>query len=374
MGSDELSARGLLLLAIILVLLSAILVALVLHILVKRRQLRLQEHDAQARSNAANEENGEFLSMRIQRRYETIEGWMISKYVLSHDDFCQSCVHSFAKQVAGPLDDTSACSSSSGEKSNVSKGLVDDLESSVPSQTSSSTASTNECPICLDEFRAGQIISYSPNPECCHVFHHECIKEWLLRHTNCPFCRNFCMHTDLVGGKQQNEVLSEYLRMHSQRSATTLFCEKSGLLSVPSNVNCTVEEFEELISRIRGSVVDRMTLATSRQSKPETTGSRKSDPASHRSNEPVGDDVSSRERALSASLEESEGPLEVLDVDDDPANLPPQGANDVPISEHLSLGLQTTSATYSSDSTLLDLPSVEISEKSTVELSSSEEF
>jgi len=306
-------------LAIMLVLLSAILVALVIHILYRRRQLRLQEEGTRIRGGVLPEESEDVIALRIQRRYETIEGWMISKRVMRHDDFCAECVHGLATGSSGKVSSdlpTSESSCHSGASPR-DKYLFVDLEAS----STQSTSNTIECPICLDEFKLGQIISYSPNTECNHVFHHECIKEWLLRHTNCPFCRNFCMHTDLIRGKQHNsDVLSnhmtECLRRHSQRLATSLFCETMGLISIPSKVNCTERELAELTSRIKGSVVDRTTLAKYRKSNPDTrSGSRKSDPQD-------GSDridwCSSRERSASLDSQGSlplsaQVPAEVID-------------------------------------------------------------
>ena len=46
-----------------------------------------------------------------------------------------------------------------------------------------------ECPVCMEPFTVDEIVSWSPTKYCDHVFHHECIKEWLLHHENCPYCR-----------------------------------------------------------------------------------------------------------------------------------------------------------------------------------------
>ena len=43
-----------------------------------------------------------------------------------------------------------------------------------------------KCLICLENYSVGTKISYLP---CCHYFHSVCIKQWLKKSKNCPFCK-----------------------------------------------------------------------------------------------------------------------------------------------------------------------------------------
>mmetsp|Transcript_27517 Transcript_27517/g.42309 ORF Transcript_27517/g.42309 Transcript_27517/m.42309 type:complete len:108 (+) Transcript_27517:83-406(+) len=53
------------------------------------------------------------------------------------------------------------------------------------------------CQICLDEMNPGQEVSWSKNKNCCHVFHKECIVDWLAKdHNDCPCCRNAFLKED----------------------------------------------------------------------------------------------------------------------------------------------------------------------------------
>ena len=45
------------------------------------------------------------------------------------------------------------------------------------------------CAICLQAYEHGDEICMSSNSSCCHVFHSECLGKWLLRHDDCPCCR-----------------------------------------------------------------------------------------------------------------------------------------------------------------------------------------
>eukprot|EP00586_Coscinodiscus_wailesii_P018312 CAMPEP_0172493396 /NCGR_PEP_ID=MMETSP1066-20121228/24847_1 /TAXON_ID=671091 /ORGANISM="Coscinodiscus wailesii, Strain CCMP2513" /LENGTH=195 /DNA_ID=CAMNT_0013263565 /DNA_START=290 /DNA_END=875 /DNA_ORIENTATION=+ len=54
-----------------------------------------------------------------------------------------------------------------------------------------STASENEttrCNLCLIDFVTGDDVCTSRNPGCSHVYHQDCILEWLMDHDNCPNC------------------------------------------------------------------------------------------------------------------------------------------------------------------------------------------
>jgi hypothetical protein len=45
------------------------------------------------------------------------------------------------------------------------------------------------CDICLGEYEEDDLVCWSANPACMHVFHQECILDWLERKPNCPNCR-----------------------------------------------------------------------------------------------------------------------------------------------------------------------------------------
>ncbi|KAK8896083.1 hypothetical protein M9Y10_013974 [Tritrichomonas musculus] len=43
-----------------------------------------------------------------------------------------------------------------------------------------------ECPICISEFKKGDIIA---ELKCSHLFHKDCVAEWVKKHPTCPVCR-----------------------------------------------------------------------------------------------------------------------------------------------------------------------------------------
>lgn len=65
------------------------------------------------------------------------------------------------------------------------------------------------CLICLEKYKDGDEISWSHNPKCAHVFHRNCIMEWLMSHEECPCCRQgFLSFSDDGEGKLPNNSIS----------------------------------------------------------------------------------------------------------------------------------------------------------------------
>jgi Ring finger domain len=52
------------------------------------------------------------------------------------------------------------------------------------------------CAICLNEYCDGDEISWSQNKDCTHIFHRECVMQWLLTHKECPCCRHVYLQSD----------------------------------------------------------------------------------------------------------------------------------------------------------------------------------
>jgi hypothetical protein len=137
---------------------------------------------------------------RRQIRYQQIEQGLISKLVCSHDATCDY-VRSLHQ-----------CHDSSKANGDCEIGLVD--SSNISSNNSNNNTIDDlrhECPICMQAFQLNEIVSWGThlsiaksNPtspmhdfsnestvcSCQRYFHHHCIKEWLRKHDECPFCRH----------------------------------------------------------------------------------------------------------------------------------------------------------------------------------------
>lgn len=49
--------------------------------------------------------------------------------------------------------------------------------------------SISTCSICFQNYDVGDDICWSKNENCKHCFHVNCITSWLMKHENCPLCR-----------------------------------------------------------------------------------------------------------------------------------------------------------------------------------------
>merc|ERR1712224_438090 len=83
-------------------------------------------------------------------------------------------------------DDTSSSSSSSTKPSSSSSPPVS-LRNILASWRRPSQK--DECCICLEAYKPGDTICVAKTSACDHVFHQECMAEWLQDNDQCPLCR-----------------------------------------------------------------------------------------------------------------------------------------------------------------------------------------
>jgi hypothetical protein len=123
------------------------------------------------------------------QRYNTIEAWLVSKVVHQHDDVCGV--------LTGSEDGVPPGAREEGEEEGRGKAQQEKEEEereeeermppaskrtrllstdtiAIDDEEWGSTTSDNkdrECPICFEPFKAGEIVSWSPDPSCGHIFH-----------------------------------------------------------------------------------------------------------------------------------------------------------------------------------------------------------
>jgi len=126
---------------------------------------------------------------RLKRRYETVDGWLITKAVVENDD-------SMCSAVSATINDGSHDA---------------------------------ECMICMEEFAIGDEVSWSPSEDCNHVFHKNCIREWLISHVGCPYCRTCMLPVDGVD-RVDSATLREMGILRKNRLKSTFYCLSHGLV------------------------------------------------------------------------------------------------------------------------------------------------
>ena len=75
-----------------------------------------------------------------------------------------------------------------GEKLARREATSEEDEKATESMKEGELDCDDECPVCADEFQAGdQIVTL---PDCRHTFHAACVFQWLELQSNCPMCRS----------------------------------------------------------------------------------------------------------------------------------------------------------------------------------------
>lgn len=168
-------------------------------------------------------------------RYLEIEKWLVSKRVEAHDETCDnvllcSLFSGLSKREGKGRD----------SKRNRQRSLTDNTSKTETDHSHSVSSDIedghlDECPICFDVFEPGEIVSWSPAPNCQHVFHHHCIKEWLLKKKECPFCRETFLPIDRIQGNMNLKKINELILAQQHRSAHSFYCVKHGVVRPPNS-------------------------------------------------------------------------------------------------------------------------------------------
>lgn len=196
--------------------------------LVRRRRLQRQRESRAARqlylANAA------FGGAKPEDRYTKIESWVVSKQICAHDELCSKVCKIQKLDTKPRLRKQTASTVESAAETEEDEEMCHPCSSSDGSESGEP-----ECPICFDTFEVDDVASWSADPACGHVFHHRCIKEWLLKKDGCPFCRETFLPCDIFGGTRNFKQLSELLEHQENRSLHSFYCIDHGIVSLPKN-------------------------------------------------------------------------------------------------------------------------------------------
>ena len=74
---------------------------------------------------------------------------------------------------------------------------IDNIMNLLPSSTITEKKEGNNCIICLSDLEIGDKVTSLP---CLHIFHTDCIKNWLQNKNHCPICKFEITEASLQGG------------------------------------------------------------------------------------------------------------------------------------------------------------------------------
>ena len=87
-------------------------------------------------------------------------------------------------------------------------------------ETSRRRTASAHCAICLESYRVDDVIVWSANVNCSHVFHEKCMQNWIMKRfkPDCPMCRqtfvNMTMDKDTSSSTGETESLNVDLDEH----------------------------------------------------------------------------------------------------------------------------------------------------------------
>lgn len=228
-------------------------IVLALVAVLQRRHRRRRVRAAVERRLAAGRNDEQ---KRIER-YAVIERWLVSKRVVAHDErLCSSRVNG-----------QSNVSGDENGKSGTKMKRKDTLETIADIELASccSSCEGQECSICFEAIGVGDIVSWSVHRECGHVYHHRCIKSWLLEKTDCPYCRATFLPPDEVEDELSMRALPDLIAAGQRRRQPMCYCVEHGV------VECN-QSHTTLLTRINPSRKELEALRDCEQVSLEETG------------------------------------------------------------------------------------------------------
>lgn len=126
-----------------------------------------------------------------------LNGQQNIKDTMNYDDGTRIVVETYSNEennLYDDDDDNDDFSHGSQEESRVTTDGINNSLTNSPTPFSWDIGGSDEdgivCMICLEPFEKGELVSWSKEMKCRHIFHKDCIHPWLMNHEDCPTCRN----------------------------------------------------------------------------------------------------------------------------------------------------------------------------------------
>ena len=107
------------------------------------------------------------------------------------------------------------------------------------------TKTNNDCSICLENINKDD---YKLN--CNHIFHKNCISQWLIKSSNCPLCRS---HVDADIRYVNDGIITEERRLHIENLKAICIWTATGLEWLfPNSLEGYLEKTQEMLESNEG--------------------------------------------------------------------------------------------------------------------------
>ncbi|CAK9202282.1 unnamed protein product [Sphagnum troendelagicum] len=106
----------------------------------------------------------------------------------------------------------------------LSKSIRDALPIVIYSEGCAISKVDNQCAVCLGDYQKNDKLQQLP--VCGHVFHKDCVDEWLANHSTCPICRSVPIpsgkrHHDSLGTHEENSLKTHEQQQEKEETLPT---------------------------------------------------------------------------------------------------------------------------------------------------------
>lgn len=199
---------------------------------------------------------------KVKRRYQTIEDWLVTKEIRERERDENHVYQNVSSANTGSLARNDQKDSSEEEAKHNDEEAPSTADCEIHSGTSSCSAAKQHdgchenheeieaCQICMEDFKVGDSVSWSTG--CDHVYHFSCIQEWLLKKTDCPYCRQTMLQVD---GTDEYDVVA-LMSEKQKRANSTFFCLHEGLVVSESLATHSNKKVDLSDGRLDGLVIE----------------------------------------------------------------------------------------------------------------------
>lgn len=100
------------------------------------------------------------------------------------------------------------------------------------------------------------------------AYHHECIKEWLLRNTQCCLCKQTFLYIDTKNGKEKESLdVASLTRQYITAAALSFYSLPNGLIRIPETILSSRSQLQQLEEQLLSETVPSIDLIASRRNR-----------------------------------------------------------------------------------------------------------